>query len=133
MIPKSILLAEDDEDDRLFFKDFLDDRSDVFLLPPAENGMELMNALDAAMKKNSLPDLIILDQNMPKLTGMQTLKRIRQNEGYANIPVFIYSTYTTDEMVRNCMSNGASLVFSKPADKAGYSFMIDEFFKAAGI
>jgi len=133
MIAKSILLAEDDEDDRLFFRDFLKDREDVRLLSPVENGIELLNTLSIAKEKNVLPDLIILDQNMPKLNGVQTLQRIRQDKDYDDIPVFVYSTYTTDELVKNCMSIGATLVLSKPADKTGYSTMIDAFFEAAGI
>jgi CheY-like chemotaxis protein len=133
MIAKSILLAEDDEDDRFFFGDFLQDREDVIMLPPAENGIELLIALNAAKEKNSLPDLIILDQNMPKLNGVQTLERIRQDKRYDSIPVFVYSTYTTDDLVKTCMSIGATLVLAKPADKAGYSDMIDAFFEAANI
>lgn len=133
MIAKSILLAEDDEDDRLFFRDFLNDREDVVVLPPAENGIELLKALDIAKEKNHLPDLIILDQNMPKLNGVQTLERIRQDKGYDHIPVFVYSTYTTDDLAKKCMSIGAALVLAKPSDKTGYSHMIDAFFEAAGI
>jgi CheY-like chemotaxis protein len=133
MIAKSILLAEDDEDDRLFFRDFLHDREDIMLLPPAENGIELMNALSIAKEKNTLPDLIILDQNMPKLNGMQTLESIRKDKSYDHIPVFVYSTYITDDLIKTCISIGAALVLAKPADKAGYSNMIDAFFEAAGV
>ena len=133
MIPKSILLAEDDEDDRLFFKDFLNDRQDLILLPPAENGIELLEALEAAKEKNELPDLIILDQNMPKLNGLQTLERIKQDKHFTGIPVFVYSTYTTGDLVKNCLRAGAAMVLSKPANKSDYSGMIDAFFEVANI
>ena len=126
---KNILLAEDDEDDILFFKEFLAERSDIFLLPPAENGIELLEILQTSQQQGALPDLIILDQNMPKLNGMQTLLRIKQEPTYTGIPIFVYSTYTTDDLVNTCMKNGAALVMMKPTNREGYAKMIEEIFE----
>src|SRR5687768_499544 len=94
-IPKKILLAEDDPDDRGFFFEFLEHRRDLLLLPPVENGEEVFEFLEKAQNGN-FPDLIILDQNMPKCNGLQTLAILKNNSHYENIPVFVYSTYTDD-------------------------------------
>lgn len=132
-LPKTLLLAEDDADDRLFFRDFLKDRNDLKLLPAAENGLELTQLLDDIPDIKNLPDLIILDQNMPKQNGLQTLEKLKKSSRYADIPVMVYSTYATDVLRKDCIDNGAALLFPKPDNKSGYHKMIDAFFSAIGI
>lgn len=128
VLPKKVLLAEDDADDRLFFRDFLKDRKDLKMMPPAENGLELTQVLDKIERKENLPDMIILDQNMPKQTGLQTLEKLKNNTRYADIPVMVYSTNATDTLKSDCLNNGAALVSPKPDNKSGYNEMIDAFF-----
>src|SRR6476659_65838 len=99
MSPKKILLAEDDEDDRQFFYDFLQHRSDLVLLPAVENGVAVFDYLKKASNTN-LPDVIILDQNMPKQNGLQTLALLKQTPAFAHIPVMIYSTYADELLVQ---------------------------------
>ena len=123
-----IILAEDDVDDRTFFGEFLQDRSDISLLEPVEDGEDLLTALEA-QKKDNLPDLIILDQNMPRLNGFETLKFLKSHHTYSTIPVVIYSTYATAKLTQDCLGEGAVNVLSKPSDKDGYNKMIDEILK----
>jgi CheY-like chemotaxis protein len=123
-IPKKILLAEDDPDDRGFFFQFLSNREDLLLLPPVENGEEVFEYLKEA-HNGTFPDLIILDQNMPKCNGLQTLAILKNNTQYVNIPVFVYSTYTDDYLVKKSMQLGARSVLEKPYSPEGYHKMID--------
>jgi CheY-like chemotaxis protein len=123
-IPKKILLAEDDPDDRGFFFEFLEHRSDLLILPPVENGEEVFEFLEKA-QDGTFPDLIILDQNMPKCNGLQTLAILKNNSDYENIPVFVYSTYTDDYLVERSMQLGARSVLEKPYSPEGYQKMID--------
>lgn len=131
MAPKKILLAEDDVDDRIFFYDYLHQRKDISLLPSVENGVELFEFLDAIADDSNLPQLIILDQNMPKRNGIQSLQILKSNKRYSQIPVMIYSTYTDARLVDNCTAMGALLVTSKPLTPEGYNKMIDTFLQAA--
>jgi CheY-like chemotaxis protein len=124
-IPKKILLAEDDPDDRGFFFEFLEHRSDLLILPPVENGEEVFEFLEKA-QGGTFPDLIILDQNMPKCNGLQTLAILKKNSHYENIPVFVYSTYTDDYLVERSMQLGARSVLEKPFSLEGYQKMIDD-------
>lgn len=124
-IPKKILLAEDDPDDRGFFFQFLRHRSDLLLLPPVENGEEVFAFLEKA-QQGTLPDLIILDQNMPKCNGLQTLAILKNHIQYENIPVFVYSTYTDDYLVKQSIQLGATSVLEKPLSQEGYHKMIDD-------
>ena len=124
-IPKKILLAEDDPDDRVFFFQFLSKRPDLTLLPPVENGEEVFEYLEKA-HNGTFPDIIILDQNMPKCNGLQTLTILKKNIQYEKIPVFVYSTYTDDYLVKKSIQLGARSVLEKPFSPEGYNKMINE-------
>jgi CheY-like chemotaxis protein len=129
MNPKKLFLAEDDLDDQHLFADFLNDRNDIILMNIAENGVDLFNSLESIANFEGLPDLIILDQNMPKRNGLQTLKLLKEDNRYTHIPVMVYSTYTDQDLIRNSVELGASIVSPKPISKEGYDKMIDDFLK----
>ena len=129
MTVRRILLAEDDADDKALFCDLLSHRTDIELMPVAENGVELMETLHAT-NDSDLPHVIILDQNMPKQNGLQTLTSIKENNRYANLPVVIYSTYTDEQLIKNSIAAGAVLVISKPVSKQGYEEMINAVLQA---
>lgn len=124
-----ILLAEDDVDDRFIFENFLGSRSDIELLPYAENGLEVFSFLDAVPSQDTLPDMIIMDHNMPKMSGLQALEQLKQTERYAHIPVFIYSTYADTQLIETCTASGATMVVTKPLNNKGYQDLLDSFLK----
>lgn len=132
---KKILLAEDDGDDRLFFAEFLGDRPDIRLLPAVTNGAEVLDYLNALPPDGDRPDVIVLDQNMPKLTGKETLSALKSQPlvgKYDGIPVVIYSTYVGPQLVRDCLELGAALVVPKPDSPEGYNEMMDEILGTVG-
>ena len=115
MAPKKLLLAEDDGDDQQLFRDFLVHRRDVTLMPIAENGVELLAALELIKHANDLPSIIILDHNMPRLNGLQTLQILKREKRYSHIPVIVYSTYVDDDLIRETIrlrSTGSILCVS---------------------
>lgn len=122
---KNILLAEDDEDDSSFFVSFLKERTDLHILPVMENGEEALAFLE---NTTQFPDVIILDQNMPKRNGVQTLSLLKEDSRYAHIPVIIYSTYHNEVLENQCASLGALMIVPKPTSKQGYHEMIDNIF-----
>ena len=124
-IPKKILLAEDDPDDVGFFFEYLSERADLLLLPPVANGEEVYEYLQKA-HNGSFPDLIILDQNMPKCNGLQTLAILKNEPHYENIPVFVYSTYTDAYLVKQSIQLGARSVLEKPVSIEGYHKMMND-------
>lgn len=121
-----ILLAEDDSDDQKLFLDFLDNRNDLFILPIVENGARLLEVM-GSMPPEELPDLIILDQNMPQKNGLQTLDELKSNPAYHSIPVVIYSTYADAMLTKKAMEKGADMVAMKPLNQQGYHEMMDTF------
>jgi CheY-like chemotaxis protein len=130
MNPKKVLIAEDDEDDKELLHYFLNTRQDIILMPVVENGVELIETLDKITDANELPDFIILDQNMPKRNGLQTLRLLKETHHYARIPVMVYSTYLDQNLVNSCTENGATALMTKPITQEGYHQMIDTFLEA---
>jgi CheY-like chemotaxis protein len=126
---KKVLLAEDDLDDQTLFVEFLNHRRDIEIMTVVENGVVLIDVLESIPKDEHLPDLIILDQNMPKRNGLQTLQRLKDMHRYHHIPIAIYSTYTDPHLVKVCSGMGACSVRSKPISQEGYNRMMDDFLK----
>jgi CheY-like chemotaxis protein len=117
-----ILLADDDLDDCIFFKDALDELDIQTNLVYVHDGEELLEYLQ---KKKPLPDLLFLDLNMPRKNGYECLLKIKENEKLKYIPVIIYSTSFESEIVNLLFKNGAHFYFRKPADFAELKKVID--------
>jgi CheY-like chemotaxis protein len=123
---KKILLVDDDIDDRLIFEEILREMDDDSLLVYAENGQEMLALLDKT-KEEDLPDMIILDQNMPKMTGKESLVFLKESPRYRAIPTIIYSTYQIEDFYRECLLLGAQDVIAKPDSLQAYREMIEQF------
>lgn len=122
-----VLLVEDDSDDRDLFVTFFAKRNDISLMPAVSNGLELVDYLIKTVLDKDLPDLIVLDQNMPLMNGKQTLQFLKSDPRFARIPAVIYSTYTDSNLIIECKKVGASMVAVKPIDDEGYQKMMDDF------
>lgn len=109
---RTIFLADDDEDDRLFFYDALKGVAADAKLQTAENGLQLMEMLRAAPLPG--PDLVFLDLNMPLKSGYECLAEIRARSEWDHLPVIIISTSIQPEGVELVYEQGASLYIVKP-------------------
>jgi CheY-like chemotaxis protein len=123
---RKILLAEDDMDDLAIFEQVLGEKGPDIVLQHAENGLEMIAMLDK-MTDGDLPDLIILDQNMPKMTGRESLLFLKDSTRYRHIPVILYSTYQVRDFYRECLDLGACSIVAKPDTLQGYRDMISRF------
>jgi CheY-like chemotaxis protein len=93
MPPKrTILFVDDDEDDQLIVCQTIMDLDPSVTIVQAHDGIEALNQLESMRWGYRLPCLIILDINMPKMDGKQTLVAIKQDEAYKNIPVVLFTT-----------------------------------------
>ena len=111
----TILLAEDDEDDRDFFIHALQQIKPTMVVRPATNGREAIDIL-SALDPAGLPCVIVLDLNMPVMDGYQTLRALEEQALYAAIPKVILSTSDLEQNKRKCLSHGATDYLVKPAD-----------------
>jgi CheY-like chemotaxis protein len=109
-----ILLADDDEIDRLFFKDAINELKIECNLIMVNDGVELMNFLTSDGVE--LPHLIFLDINMPKKNGMKALQEIRNNRKLKGLSVVMYSTSNANRDIEEAILNGANGYIIKPGD-----------------
>lgn len=111
---KKILLAEDDEDDFILFREALGESKESTSLVWVKDGEELMDML----KKNvaELPDMIFLDINMPRKNGFECLTEIRQHENLKQLPVIIFSTSNDPALITWMYNAGANHYLNKPTD-----------------
>ena len=112
--PLRILLADDDEADRLLFKEAIGELKIKTIVNTINNGIQLMDYL--AKKDNQLPYLLFLDLNMPGKNGLECLKEIRSSQKFKEIVIAIYSTSNSDIDMENALLNGANIYIHKPND-----------------
>jgi CheY-like chemotaxis protein len=86
------------------------------------NGKAVIEYLKQQME-NELPCLIILDYNMPELTGSEVLSIISKEERYQSIPKIILSTSNTSAYINECIKNGATEYLVKPDNMTGLTAM----------
>jgi CheY-like chemotaxis protein len=127
---RRILLADDDADDRMMFEEIFSGLSpEEYELRTVINGEEVVNLLSSINNPAHLPDLIILDQNMPLMSGKETLEFIKSDPVFREIAVIMYSTYNDATFIEECQRLGVVSVVSKPDSYEGYILMINNFLK----
>jgi CheY-like chemotaxis protein len=110
----NITLADDDEDDRLFFTDAFNELKINTRVNTFNDGVELMNYLND--ENSVLPNVLFLDLNMPRKNGIECLLEIKKNDRFHDIAIAIYSTSSSDEHVEETFINGANIYIKKPSD-----------------
>ena len=110
----NILLVDDDADDRIIILDALQMINPDVVVSFAENGEKALAVLEQGVVNKQLPCLVVLDLNMPKMNGTETLRNIKRNELLKNIRVVIYSTSISYLEKEKCMSMGAEAYIPKP-------------------
>ena len=123
-LSKNIFLADDDEDDRLFFEEALKEVCDDAVLTVAENGDELMEIL--YRPPVPMPDVIFLDLNMPKKNGFECLAEIKKNGSLKNLPIIIFTTSLQEESIKKVYSQGANYYVRKPTDYRQLKLVVEK-------
>ncbi|HSU51517.1 MAG TPA: response regulator [Segetibacter sp.] len=113
--PLHILFADDDSDETYLFNEALEHCHLEVVLSFANNGNNLLSIL----KSNPLPDLVIMDINMPHKDGLEALAEIRSFPEFESLPLIIYSTTTDSSIIDASYNNGASLFVVKPENFDG--------------
>jgi CheY-like chemotaxis protein len=110
----NVVLADDDEDDRLFFSEAFDELKINTKVSTFNDGVFLMDYFNS--KDTILPEVLFLDLNMPRKSGLECLKELRANEKFKDVAIAIYSTSSSEEDVENTFVLGANIYIKKPND-----------------
>jgi CheY-like chemotaxis protein len=112
--PFHVLLADDDEGDRLLFKEAFSELKIKTVVHTVNNGFQLMEWLDK--KGSPLPHLIFLDLNMPIKNGFECLREIKSKKKLKDVFIAIYSTSDNEKDMEETFLNGANVYIAKPND-----------------
>jgi CheY-like chemotaxis protein len=114
----TLLVADDDADDRLMIKDALEENRLANDLHFVEDGEDLMDYLLKRGKYEKSPaprpGLILLDLNMPKKDGREALRDIKGNPALRDIPVVVLTTSKAEEDILRTYNLGANSFVTKP-------------------
>ena len=114
--PMTILMAEDDTEDQMMIKDAFAEaevKCNIEIVPDGEALMDYLNR-NGKYSDVILPDIILLDLNMPKKNGLEALKEIKNDEQLKELPVVVLTTSKADEDMTRSYDLGVSLYTIKP-------------------
>ena len=114
-----VLLVDDDED-TLTVLQHIFERKGFTRLTFAEDGMAALHKIE-----NLPPDIVVCDWNMPKLSGLELLKTIRGNPGYAGIAFLMLTAEKQKEEVVTAIKEGVNDYLVKPFDESALMAKID--------
>ena len=114
----TILLIDDDEIERLKFNRVCQKNNFNHTVLEAMNGEEALRILE---NEDDSPDLVLLDLNMPKMNGIEFLRKLKSNDNVKFLPIIIISSSNNFNDVKECYSVGISGYIIKPLHYEDYA------------
>ena len=124
--PVNILLVDDDEGDVILTRKALENGKIFNSLSVVSDGIDAMRFLrkEDEFADATRPDLILLDLNMPRKDGRETLAEIKQDLNLRNIPVVILTTSDADHDIGQSYDLQASCYVTKPVNLAQFASVV---------
>ncbi|MBD2753104.1 response regulator [Spirosoma validum] len=107
----NVLIVDDDEDDQFLIKSAFLKNSSQFNLRFATDGTDVLEKIE---NTQFLPDLILLDLNMPVMNGFDVLKHLKSSTLYRHVPVIILTTSANESDINQSYELGANTFITKP-------------------
>ncbi len=126
MNPINILLVEDSEGDIILITEALEDGRVSNEINIVKNGWEAMQYLEKRGKYSDavLPDLVLLDINMPKMNGHEVLNKIKADDHLKHIPVIMLTTSSSEDDVYKAYKNYVNCYITKPHEANKFSKLV---------
>ncbi|HEY4916111.1 MAG TPA: response regulator [Solirubrobacteraceae bacterium] len=129
----SVLLVDDDPGDVLLVREGFEDHKVGNLLSVVSDGVEAMEYVrgQGSYSQAVRPDLILLDLNLPRKSGIEVLEEIKTDASLSTIPVVVLTTSEAEEDIVRAYKLHANAYITKPVDFEQFSrivHQIDEFF-----
>lgn len=122
-MPSKILVVDDSDDTREMMAKLLELES--FTVVTAEDGSAGLDTADAER-----PDLIITDVNMPRMNGIEMIKRLREQDGFATVPIMAITAYGNG-VAKEALEAGANRAATKPIQFTELVVEIKELLEAS--
>lgn len=123
--PVRILLVEDNPADVDLVQELLQDGRVEVEVAVARDGIQASELLAAGSPDGGLPDLVLLDLNLPKRNGHEVLAEIRSNEDLRHLPVVVLTSSDDDADIASSYQLGASSYVTKPVGFAVYQRTVE--------
>lgn len=115
-----ILLVEDNEGDILLTTEALEESKILNTTRIVKDGKSAIDLLYNDLKTGTLPDLILLDINLPRVNGHEVLLNIKQHHDLKRIPVIMLTTSTSEKDVNLSYENHANCYITKPVEAGDF-------------
>jgi len=112
--PIQVLLADDDESDRLLFREAFQEIKINTTVNTVNDGVELLEFLHSP--NVILPHILFLDLNMPRKNGLECLREIKMDPQFKDIAIAIFSTSSSPNDIEQTFVQGANIFIRKPND-----------------
>jgi CheY-like chemotaxis protein len=122
-----LLLVEDNEGDIILTTEALDERKIINKISIVKDGKQALDFLEKnpPYEAEDLPDIILLDVNLPKKNGHEVLEYIKNSSSLKHIPVIILTTSSLEKDINSSYENHANCYITKPVE-------VDDFLKVVG-
>jgi CheY-like chemotaxis protein len=124
----SVLWADDDADDLRNFNEAADEINKGLEIVTVQNGRELLDYLREAVANDDLPSMIIMDMNMPLVSGREALAAIKKDEKLREIPLAVFTTSNSPNDLSYC-SQFEVTMFTKPWQFSSLKDVVSEILK----
>lgn len=122
--PLKIILAEDDEDDAYFITQAFDRTNFDGTITLVENGRQVWEAVNRSPEK--MPDLLILDLNLPVMSGHEIMQKLNEHPIYKKIPRVVLSTSNQSPDIIKSKELGCLAYYQKPINLSAYESIARE-------
>lgn len=126
--PLDILLIEDDMDDIDLLKDAFEDNKVPYHMEVIMDGDKVSGYLESV---ETLPEIIVMDLNLPKIDGKEILLELKSSFYLTNIPIIILTTSSSREDIDYCNNMGIRKFITKPASMDGWNSTIHSIINVA--
>ena len=116
----NILLVEDNEGDILLTTEAFEDSKIVNNIMAIRDGKAAITYFDGLTKKDTVPHLVLLDINLPKVSGHEVLMYIKNSEKYKSIPVIMLTTSSAEKDILACYEHHVNCYITKPIDVSDF-------------
>ena len=116
----NILLVEDNEGDILLTREAFEESKIVNKITAIKDGKEAINYFESLTSKEEIPHLVLLDINLPKVSGHEVLMYVKNNERLKSIPVIMLTTSSSEKDILQSYKNHVNCYITKPIDVSDF-------------